>query len=1273
MRRIFLFAMAAMAVLATSAQVTETDVTNLITNPSFEDGTNGWTNNGMQTQTNNEFTGKNGTTTYCEKWTSSPNALPDAYVSQTITLENGVYRFSAMCGATQQGDAELTVEGVYVYANEVELSVQTPPTKAKQYNCFVEVTNGSMTIGFKTVSTNANWIAWDEAKLFSYGNAGMDAVKTYCLQQEMLVIVEEAQNYLGEPMHDALRKAFMANADKIESVTTEAQATELMATLTSQLEEVKACVQMYAKAKELLAKAEAAYEDWKTDADKLMAAMEEMASAVQNENLGLTEFTALYQSFSDKYDAFLIVNLDPGNEGIDYTSHIVNASVRTNANGWTVTTDASSKSFNFNTMEFWKNAAYSFEMTQTLEGLPNGKYQLSVTGFCRAAGNDSGAAYADGTENITAVLFANRNTAPLHSLYEHGTDEFASTGNLNGYADNMENASLAFDAGLYGSVDANGNSDGHNVVDVVVTNGTLTIGLRNPSAAGYAWHIFRDFKLTYFGNFPGVLLAGLIDEIQAYLEENADVLLTGVGYELNDAAIMAQEYVSDSYEKEEIQAAYDQLAETFANAKKTIEVVAQIKKLMAQMEELANLDYPGVEDLMSAYSELSFIVDEGGDDDTSCEVVFNYLDMANEAILAYYKSQVASHDNPADYTFLITNPTLREGSTGWSGSAPSLEYNVMEFYNCDFDMYQELDVENGKYRISVTGFYREAGNDGGVAHAAGTENLSAKLYANLSSTSLLSLYTHTATDMGVASDQVLNDYVNMRVSTAEAFDNGFYRGAEGVDAGNVVDVIVYDGKLRFGLRNSAHQESSWCTFRDFTLQFFGPATAEDMIEAWTAAKTDADRVAAVLLPGDAVGFNASYAEAKALAAEGKYLEACALINPVVQDYQSVYGTTLAFRKGNYQALNDMKADSSADVLAVIEKTLSFVDASLTAADATTDILADLDTRLAGYVSYLQAYLEAEAAVAGGTYNKTYADRVAAVMANHRTQLTDHLRSAETAAAFLAELQDAMDIMQLSAVVFNLKPGDVTSALLKNPALDVTNAEGWTIEKGTGNGPTISGQHYSGNTSNYYLDSWNGSAGTLNFSAYQTLRGVPNGTYQLSCAARSDGNNAFIFAAVSPDFADASTLFEPIRNYAAERGELWEADSLKWVADGTETDIYNANGGIGYGWSTHQIANIKVTDHLLTIGMTVNSAYTGQSFTGTWYSTDDWKLVLVEKDADTTWDIISQVGNTTAEPVVVGCEYYTPSGARVAEPQTGLLIVRRRLSDGTVRVEKVLVR
>jgi hypothetical protein len=38
---------------------------------------------------------------------------------------------------------------------------------------------------------------------------------------------------------------------------------------------------------------------------------------------------------------------------------------------------------------------------------------------------------------------------------------------------------------------------------------------------------------------------------------------------------------------------------------------------------------------------------------------------------------------------------------------------------------------------------------------------------------------------------------------------------------NSLTVIVMDGKLKFGLRNSNHKGGSWCAFRDFKLFYYG--------------------------------------------------------------------------------------------------------------------------------------------------------------------------------------------------------------------------------------------------------------------------------------------------------------------------------------------------------------------------------------------------------------------------------------------------------------------
>ena len=67
-----------------------------IMNPSFEDGTNGWTVTKMQLQTNDGMKSYKAGNTYIERWVSSGSLLACASVKQTVTgLQNGVYRMTA--------------------------------------------------------------------------------------------------------------------------------------------------------------------------------------------------------------------------------------------------------------------------------------------------------------------------------------------------------------------------------------------------------------------------------------------------------------------------------------------------------------------------------------------------------------------------------------------------------------------------------------------------------------------------------------------------------------------------------------------------------------------------------------------------------------------------------------------------------------------------------------------------------------------------------------------------------------------------------------------------------------------------------------------------------------------------------------------------------------------------------------------------------------------------------------------------------------------------
>jgi len=159
--------------------------------------------------------------------------------------------------------------------------------------------------------------------------------------------------------------------------------------------------------------------------------------------------------------------------------------------------------------------------------------------------------------------------------------------------------------------------------------------------------------------------------------------------------------------------------------------------------------------------------------------------------------------------------------------------------------------------------------------------------------------------------------------------------------------------------------------------------------------------------------------------------------------------------------------------------------------------------------------------------------------------------------------------------------DITNYIV-NPTIEGASNTvaplGWTVDKGTGNTFTATGQHYSLVTTNRYLDSWNGTAGSMLFTAQQTLTGLPNGTYKLSVAARTSGTGSYLLA--------------------KSAGKIYRTELINNGSVG---------GTLGNGFSTI-IVEAAVLDNTLTIGLSTSAAFTGGSvWAGTWFSADDFTL------------------------------------------------------------------
>ena len=162
MKRLLYSIILAFTCTYTFAQFNPTNCTSWVINPSFESGIDdGWTNSGMKTQTNDESGAAKTGWTYAEKWVEAPNTLPDSYVQQTIKgLPNGTYELSATCHAEVQGTSTAPT-GVFLFAGEEVVEVSA----TKKYKINITIESGEVTIGFKCVNTNANWMTVDHFQL----------------------------------------------------------------------------------------------------------------------------------------------------------------------------------------------------------------------------------------------------------------------------------------------------------------------------------------------------------------------------------------------------------------------------------------------------------------------------------------------------------------------------------------------------------------------------------------------------------------------------------------------------------------------------------------------------------------------------------------------------------------------------------------------------------------------------------------------------------------------------------------------------------------------------------------------------------------------------------------------------------------------------------------------------------------------------------------------------------------------------------------------------
>ena len=173
-----------------------------------------------------------------------------------------------------------------------------------------------------------------------------------------------------------------------------------------------------------------------------------------------------------------------------------------NNDGWTVNSSAGQKAVSAQVMRFYGG---TFDFSQQLTALPKGHYRLSVQGFYRHEA-DCYQAHQNGTERLTAFLFAGDAKTPLVSVYSEAMTSAVGNRQLHDgqyYPDNSTSAAAAFAEGLY-----KGNSIEFE------TQGNVMIGVRCQEAGSGNYCVFDNFKLEYASAANG---KAWVDVTEAYL------------------------------------------------------------------------------------------------------------------------------------------------------------------------------------------------------------------------------------------------------------------------------------------------------------------------------------------------------------------------------------------------------------------------------------------------------------------------------------------------------------------------------------------------------------------------------------------------------------------------------------------------------------------------------------------------------------------------------------------------------------------------------------
>lgn len=778
------------------------------------------------------------------------------------------------------------------------------------------------------------------------------------------------------------------------------------------------------------------------------------------------------------------------------------------------------------------------------------------------------------------------------------------------------------------NISTGNNAPEHATVSIVVTDNTLTFGFEQLSTT-CNWVGMDNYTLTYYGNGTGTLKTTLKTNIDAAATVAEQAMNENVLNTLSEVISNATNvYQTADATADQITAQISALGTAVKAAKDNVAAYVAFKAAIDSADNtVATLD-PKKYDVTT----LSDFMGNGNYSDAYDGYTYSTAQCteATAAIMKQIKACIYSGiKEGGDITFVINNPNFTTNANGWSGTTPAASYKVGEVYNVTFDTYQTLtDLPLGKYTLKVQAYTRTQSNAKAYTNfIAGTEKVRTMIYANnatdtiknimaeAQATSLMDDSLNVTTHVNSYPNDFLNDGGTY---TPNSMQGGYYYFAAGL-YDNTVSTVVTDGTLKIGIKLSDKTGYSdfWTLFDNFRLTYDGKS-----IETLSGLR------------------DANIAKAEALYAKPMCSDSLNALKTII--------TTAKAETDGEKLLTEL-SDMAKCMTAANNSIATY--ANLTSYMTYSKQITDSLKRTAGAADYTTAYNAIEANIAAGTYKDT---EIAEAIITAKKATCKYLMSDITTEA----KTDGVDV----------------TYVIQNSDFAKNTSTGWDI--------TTSDAAYKGAANYQCFEIFN-----RKFNVSQTLYNMPQGTYKLTTQAYyRDGTNAGLVDSVANNkyglnakiyINDATGNVMPITDGATDTTGtkcpaglyLYNGDSKLYTPNTMQTAAFFFDSlAVGQKYIANDTYNFVTTEvksdanGILTIGAK-KDVLVGDD----WTIFGGFKLYYYGTSSGIN-DIAN--GNNAS---VVNSKFYGVNGAQSSKLLKGINIVKSTMSDGTVKVQKVIVK